>query len=83
MVVEGVLRGLRKTPVAGPTVLAARVNGLLGRDDLNVANIQSALEQIPGCPCCRPCGLPIPRAGESPAAMPAYGWPTPRLWPRW
>jgi transposase-like protein len=45
-VVEGVLRELLKTPLAGPTELVPRVNGQLGRNDLSIANIRSALEQI-------------------------------------
>ena len=45
-VVERVGQELRKTPLAGPTELAARVNAQLGRQDLTAANIQSALEKI-------------------------------------
>jgi transposase-like protein len=52
-VVDGVLRELRKTPLAGATGLAPRVNGQLGRNDLSVANIQSALEQISCVPVLR------------------------------
>lgn len=46
MVVEAVLAELLKTPLAGPTELLCRVNAQLGRRDLTVANIDSALEQI-------------------------------------
>jgi transposase-like protein len=45
-VVEGVFTELLQTPLAGPTALVPRVNAQLGRDDLRVANIESALEQI-------------------------------------
>jgi hypothetical protein len=46
MVVEAVLAELLKTPLAGPTELLPHVNAQLGRRDLTVANIDSALEQI-------------------------------------
>jgi transposase-like protein len=46
MVVEAVLAELLKTPLAGPTELLSRVNAQLGRRDLTVANMDSALEQI-------------------------------------
>jgi transposase-like protein len=52
-VVEAVLAELLKTPLAGPTDLAARVNARLGRRDLSAANIQSALEQISCVPVLR------------------------------
>jgi transposase-like protein len=45
-VVEGVLHELLQTPLAGPTELLARVQKRLARQDLRVANIESALEQI-------------------------------------
>jgi hypothetical protein len=45
-VVEGVLRELLQTPLAGPAELAPRVNAQLGRNDLSAANIEGALEQI-------------------------------------
>jgi hypothetical protein len=45
-VVEGVFTELLQTPLAGPTELVPRVNAQLGRDDLRVANSESALEQI-------------------------------------
>ena len=45
-VVEGVLHALLQTPLAGPAELAPRVNAQLGRNDLSVANIEGALEQI-------------------------------------
>ena len=45
-VVEGVLHALLQTPLAGPAELAPRVNAQLGRNDLSVANIEAALEQI-------------------------------------
>lgn len=45
-VVESVLKEVLKTPLAGPTELADRVNAQLGRQDLTVANIEAALEQI-------------------------------------
>jgi transposase-like protein len=45
-VVEGVLHALLQTPLAGPAELAPRVNAQLGRNDLSVANIERALEQI-------------------------------------
>jgi transposase-like protein len=46
MVVEAVLAELLKTPLAGPTELLSRVNAQLGRRDLTMANMDSALEQI-------------------------------------
>ncbi len=52
-VVEGVLHELLQTPLAGPTELGPRVNARLGRDDLTVANIESALEQISCVPVLR------------------------------
>jgi hypothetical protein len=52
-VVEGVLRERLKTPLAGPTELAPRVNGPWGRNEVRVANIQSVLEQISGVPVLR------------------------------
>lgn len=52
-VVEGVLTALLKTPLAGPTELVPRVNAQLRRQDLTVANIQSALEQISCVPVLR------------------------------
>ena len=45
-VVEGVFTELLQTPLAGPTELLPRVQRQLGRQDLSVANIESALEQI-------------------------------------
>ena len=45
-VVEGVLSELLQTPLAGPTALVPRVNARLSRQDLTVANIEGALEQI-------------------------------------
>jgi hypothetical protein len=53
VVVEGVLQELLQTPLAGPTELAPRVNAQLGRDDLTVANMESALEQISCVPVLR------------------------------
>ncbi len=52
-VVEGVLKELLHTPVAGPTALVPRVNAQLGRHDLTVANIEGALEQIACVPVLR------------------------------
>jgi hypothetical protein len=52
-VVEGVLHELLQTPLAGPTELAPRVNAQLGRDDLTVATMESALEQISCVPILR------------------------------
>lgn len=52
-VVDGVLRELLQTPVAGPTELVARVNAQLGRDDLTTANLESALEQSSCVPVLR------------------------------
>jgi hypothetical protein len=52
-VVEGVLAELLQTPLAGPTELLARIQRRLGRQDLSVANIQSALEQISCVPVLR------------------------------
>jgi hypothetical protein len=49
-VVEGVWPELLQTPLAGPTELVPRVQARLDRDDLSVANIESALEQIPCVP---------------------------------
>jgi transposase-like protein len=45
-VVDGVLHELLQTPLAGPTELLARVQQRLARQDLSVANLESALEQI-------------------------------------
>jgi transposase-like protein len=52
-VVEGVLHELLQTPLAGPTELGPRVQARLGRDDLTVANIACALEQISCVPVLR------------------------------
>jgi transposase-like protein len=52
-VVEGVLHELLQTPLAGPTELVARVQARLDRDDLSVANLESALEQISCAPVLR------------------------------
>jgi transposase-like protein len=52
-VVEGVLHELLQNPLAGPTELLPRVNGRLGRQDLTVANIEGALEQISCVPVLR------------------------------
>jgi hypothetical protein len=52
-VVEGVLSELLQTPLAGPTALVPRVNAQLGRQDLTVANIEGALEQISCVPVLR------------------------------
>jgi transposase-like protein len=52
-VVEAVLPELLKTPLTSPAELAPRVNAQLGRNDLNAANIQSALEQISCVPVLR------------------------------
>ena len=52
-VVEGVLHELLQTPLAGPTELVPRVQTRLDRDDLSVANIESALEQISCVPVLR------------------------------
>jgi transposase-like protein len=52
-VVEAVVNELLKTPLAGPTELVSRVNAQLGRQDLTVANLQSALEQISCVPVLR------------------------------
>ncbi|MGH8055663.1 MAG: hypothetical protein ACREOH_00290, partial [Candidatus Entotheonellia bacterium] len=52
-VVEGVLHELLQTPLAGPTELVPRVQARLDRDDLSVANIESALEQISCVPVLR------------------------------
>jgi transposase-like protein len=52
-VVEGVLAELLQTPLAGPTELLARVQRRLGRQDLSVANIESALAQISCVPVLR------------------------------
>jgi transposase-like protein len=52
-VVEAVLAELRRTPLAGPTELVPRVQARLGRDDLTVANIECALEQISCVPVLR------------------------------
>lgn len=45
-VVDGFLRELLTTPLAGPTELALRVKVQLGSHALSVANIQSVLERI-------------------------------------
>jgi transposase-like protein len=52
-VVEAVLAALLQTPLAGPTELLARVQKRLGRNDLNAANIESALEHISCVPVLR------------------------------
>jgi len=52
-VVEGVLHELLQTPLASPTDLVPRVNTWLSRQDLTVANIESALEQISCVPVLR------------------------------
>src|SRR6266852_798888 len=52
-VVEGVLSELLQTPLAGPTALVPRVNARLSRQDLTVANIEGALEQISRVPVLR------------------------------
>src|SRR5262249_17948786 len=52
-VVEGVLRELLQTPLAGPTALVPRVQARLERHDLSVANIERALEQISCVPVLR------------------------------
>jgi transposase-like protein len=52
-VVEAVLAELLHTPLAGPTELVPRVHARLGRHDLRVANIESALEQISCVPVLR------------------------------
>jgi hypothetical protein len=52
-VVEGALHELLQTPLASSTELVPRVNARLGRDDLTVANIESALEQISCVPVLR------------------------------
>ena len=52
-VVEAVLAEVLHTPLAGPTELAPRVQARLARQDLSVANIESALEQISCVPVLR------------------------------
>jgi hypothetical protein len=52
-VVAGVLTELLQTPLAGPTERVPRVNVQLGREDLTVTNLESALEQIPCVPVLR------------------------------
>jgi len=52
-VVEGVSHELLQTPLAGPTELLACVQRRLGRQDLSVANLESALEQISCVPVLR------------------------------
>jgi transposase-like protein len=52
-VVEAVLVALLQTPFAGPTELLARVQKRLGRNDLDAANIESALEHISCVPVLR------------------------------
>jgi len=52
-VVEGVLTALLKTPLASPTELVPRVNAQWRRQDLTVANSQSALEQLSCVPVLR------------------------------
>jgi transposase-like protein len=52
-VVEGVLHERLQTPLAGPTELLARVQQRLARQDLSVANIESALPQISCVPVLR------------------------------
>jgi transposase-like protein len=52
-VVDGVLRELLQTPLAGPTELLGRVQQRLACQDLRVANLESALEQISCVPVLR------------------------------
>jgi transposase-like protein len=52
-VVDAVLAELLQTPLAGPTELVPRVNAQLGRQDLTVAHIECALEQISCVPVLR------------------------------
>jgi hypothetical protein len=52
-VVEGGFTELLPTPFTGPTELVPRVNAPLGRHDLTVVNIESALEQITCVPVLR------------------------------
>jgi transposase-like protein len=52
-VVDAVLAELLQTPLAGPTELVPRVHAQLGRQDLTVANIECALEQISCVPVLR------------------------------
>jgi hypothetical protein len=52
-VVEGVMHELLQTPLAGPTELLGRVQQRLARQDLRVANLESALEQISCVPVLR------------------------------
>lgn len=52
-VVEAVLHELLKAPLAGPAALVPRINAQLGRNDLSVANIEDALEQISCVPVLR------------------------------
>ena len=52
-VVEGVLSELLQTPLAGPTAWVPRVNARLSRQDLTVAHIEGALEQIACVPVLR------------------------------
>jgi hypothetical protein len=52
-VVEGILRELLQTPLAGPTELVPRVQARLARQDVSVAHIACALEQISCVPVLR------------------------------
>ena len=52
-VVEAVLTEVLHMPLAGPTELVPRVNAQLRRQDLTVANIQIALDQISCVPVLR------------------------------
>ncbi len=52
-VVEGVLSDLLQTPLAGPTAWVPRVNARVSRQDLTVAHIEGALEQIACVPVLR------------------------------
>ncbi len=52
-VVEGVLHALLQTPLAGPTELGPRVQARLGRDDVTIAHVECALEQISCVPVLR------------------------------
>jgi transposase-like protein len=52
-VVEAVLAEVLHTPLANPTDLVPRVQARLGRHDLSVANIKSALEQLSCVPVLR------------------------------
>jgi len=69
-VVEGVLRELLQTPLAGPAELAPRVKAQRGRNDLRAANLEGALEPI----ACGPVLRVLRRQWESGHGQSQEAW---------